>query len=116
MTTTESGKRAEDLALKFLESKGYHLIERNYRFGRAEIDLIVANDELVVFAEVKMRTSTAFGHPEDFVDEAKAERLQDAAGHFCEDFGVEKQIRFDIIALLKQGKVYQIEHFEDAFF
>lgn len=114
MTTTESGKHGEDIAWHYLESKGYQLVAKNYRYKRSEIDLIVKKSDTIVFVEVKMRSSNSFGEPEDFVDDAKIERLHEAAEQFCETLPPETEIRFDILALLKKNQQYHIEHFEDA--
>ena len=70
-TTKEIGDRGEQLAVNYLIEKGYSLKERSYRFKRAEIDIIVGKGNIVVFVEVKFRTGTGFGFPEEVVGEAK---------------------------------------------
>ena len=86
MSTKAIGDRAEQTAADFLKKKGYSILESNYRFKRAEIDLIVKKDELIAFVEVKYRANSKFGYPESFVNDKKAELIGLAATHYCEDF------------------------------
>lgn len=109
------GKRGEDLAAAFLESKGYQVLVRNYRHGRSEIDLVMKKDQLLVFVEVKARRSKAYGEPESFVNRAKAARVIAAAEHFIFENDWQHNIRFDVVAV-SLGKENEIEHFEDAFY
>ena len=71
----KKGKEAEDMAADFLKAIGYEIVERNYRHRRSEIDLIVRKEKWLVFVEVKMRSSDAFGYPEEFVDYKKAKNI-----------------------------------------
>ncbi len=112
---TELGREGEALAAKYLQERGWRIRERNYRYSRAEIDIIASHGNLMIFVEVKMRTGTGFGMPEDFVDEKKAQNVMEAAEHYISEKGWRGDIRFDIIAILK-GKSMEIRHFEDAFF
>ena len=64
----KKGKEGEDMAARFLIEKGFEIVERNYRYKRSEIDLIVKKDKWLVFVEVKLRSSDLYGYPEDFVD------------------------------------------------
>ena len=112
---TELGREGEALATKYLQEHGWRILERNYRHRRAEIDLIAVHENLMIFVEVKMRTGTGFGMPEDFVDEKKARTVMEAADHYIIETGWQGDIRFDIIAILK-GKAMEIRHFEDAFY
>lgn len=112
---TGIGKRGEDLAAAFLESKGYQVLVRNYRHGHSEIDLVIKKDQLLVFVEVKARRSKAYGEPESFVSKAKAARVIAAAEQFVFENNWQHNIRFDIVAI-SLGKENRIEHFEDAFY
>jgi putative endonuclease len=107
----EMGILAEDKAINYLAEKGYELLSRNVRYGRAEIDLIVVKANCLVFVEVKFRKNAAFGFPEQMLSPLQEVRIKDAA----EAYIIEKKwmgpIRFDVIAIL--GK--EIQHFEDAF-
>ena len=125
MSTKEIGDRGEALAAAYLERKGYTILDRNYRFERAEVDLICflpapqyeAGGELV-FAEVKTRTGLGYGRPEEAVTEAKKRNLIRAAEAYLYERKLDgSPCRFDVISiLLQRGKKPQIEHFENAFF
>ena len=113
----ETGKKAEILAGIFLEEKGYEIIARNYRYGRAEIDLIVRKDIFIVFVEVKSLTNIKFGNPEISVTKNKIKLVTRAAGNFVYSTNWQQQIRFDIISIIfKSEDDFEITHFEDAFY
>ncbi|MES2416561.1 MAG: YraN family protein [Bacteroidota bacterium] len=110
------GKYGEALASKYLREKGYEILDENWTYEKAEIDLVVYFNRLIIFVEVKTRSSVGFGLPEDFVDQAKQQRLADAAEAYIEVMGYEGEIRFDIISILFDRKNnYTINHIEDAF-
>ena len=112
----EIGDKGEDLAGKYLQKLGYTVLNKNYRAGRFEIDLICNEGETLVFVEVKTRTNTNFGNPETFVDEAKAAKVIEGAESYIFNTNWEGAVRFDIVSvLLIEGEV-QIEHFKDAFY
>lgn len=109
------GFKGEKLAREFLKSKGYKIIERNYRNGRNEIDIIANKDDLMIFVEVKARSGNAFGEPEDAVDHRKSEKIIDAAENYIFDKNWHGDIRFDIISI-KLGEDVEILHLEDAIY
>lgn len=114
---TETGVKGEKIAEKFLTGLGYKLVEKNWCFGKKEIDLIVLKDGLLIFVEVKTRSSYNFGFPEEAVDIRKQNYLKAAAEGYLEMFPEYVKIRFDIISiLLFRGQVKEIIHFEDAFY
>ncbi len=113
----EIGKKGEDLAVKFLKDKGYDILETNWRFRKAEIDIIANDGKILVFVEVKTRSSDYFGAPASFVSARKKKLLQDAATAYMRKVNHTWEIRFDIIGILvPKTKVIEINHFEDAFF
>jgi putative endonuclease len=115
----ETGKHGEDVAAQFLVEKGYEIIERNYRAGKAEIDLIAKKGIFLVFVEVKSLTNLSFGMPEDAVTKRKAKLVMGAAETYIYKVNWQKEIRFDIIAIVfdkTSGQTLEIEHFEDAFY
>ena len=112
---TQTGRKGEQMACDFLTQKGYDILHRNYRHKRAEIDLIVRQNNLLVFVEVKARSSHAFGLPEQFVDDRKAERIVTAADHFIFENNWQGNIRFDIIAITFKPEP-EICHLKDAFY
>ncbi|MBU6342521.1 MAG: YraN family protein [Bacteroidetes bacterium] len=118
MNKQNLGKAGEDLAAAFLENKHFRIVERNYRAGRLELDLIAWSPEgILVFVEVKTRSSNNFGGPIDAVTDAKQHKMAKAAAHYMHRIDYEWIIRFDILAVhLLPGKTPEITHVEDAFF
>lgn len=111
------GHAGEDAALDYLLARGYELLHRNYRYRRAEVDLIMRQGlNLLVFIEVKARSSAQYGHPEEFVTERKRQLLRLAAEHLQETMNWAGDIRFDIMALTPTATSLRVEHFEDAFY
>ncbi len=111
----ELGQEGESLAADYLKNNGWEIVEMNYRYRRTEIDLIARKDGFLVFFEVKSRTGTAFGMPEDSVDQKKAENVTRAAEQYIADHDWQGNIRFDIISIIKKGQT-ELRHFEDAFY
>ena len=113
----ETGKYGEALAVAFLKKKGFGILETNWRFSKAEVDIIAKDGEVLVFVEVKTRSSDFFGKPEDFITKHKEQLIADAASVYMKIIDHDWEIRFDFISiLLKNKNDYSIEHFEDAFF
>ncbi len=114
----QKGTLGENLAVRFLRQKGYEILFRNYKYGRKEIDIIAKDSEqTLVFVEVKLRSSDAYGTPEETVSTKQQNRIMAAAEHYIEHTNWEHDIRFDIIAIqLRQGLPPMINHFEDAFY
>ena len=113
----ETGRRGEELAALFLEEKGWTIIERNWRHGRAEVDLIARDGEVLVFVEVKTSRSDLFGPPEAWVSARKMKLLTRAAVAFMEQVDHRDEIRFDVVAVyLPYRGQAEIRHLPDAFF
>lgn len=113
----EIGKLGEDYAHKFLVKKGYKILERNWRHKKAEIDIIAMDKDILVFVEVKTRSSDLWGEPAAFVTKKKMQLMSNAMNIYMEKIDHDWEIRFDIIAIvLHQNKPYDLQHFEDAFF
>lgn len=110
------GKRGEAMAEIELRQKGYKILERNYRHGKSEIDLIATGEGLMIFIEVKTRSSSSFGYPEEFVSENQQQAIIRAANHYVEESGWKGDIRFDIVAIVVKQTTMQIEHLKDAFY
>ena len=109
----ETGGIGENLAAEFLIGKGFRVVARNYRWRKAEIDLIVQRENWLIFVEVKTRNSNAYGEPESFVDNLQRRLIYDAAEEYIFRNDWQGHIRFDIVSV-KPGKIPQIVHFEDA--
>ena len=112
----ETGKAGEEIAVGYLRSKGYTILETNWRWGKNEIDIIAEDKELLVIVEVKTRHSTDFGEPENFVTWQKQKLLIRAANSYINRYSVTKETRFDIISIVIKGKKADVNHIIDAFY
>lgn len=110
---TQIGRRGENLAAEFLAKQGFEIVARNYRFGHGEIDLIVKREDWLLFIEVKTRSSSDFGNPEEFLQDFQINRIFNAAENFIFAIDWQGNVRFDVISI-KLGRETVIEHFEDA--
>lgn len=112
----EFGKLGEQHAADFLLKKGYTILERNYRFDKAEIDIIAKTENTICVIEVKSRSTDVFQNPEDSVSGKKIKLLVKAINNYIYENDLDAEVRFDIITILKKGKSLAITHFEDAFY
>ncbi len=112
----ELGELGEDLAVEELEKNGYEIVERNWRFKKAEIDIIARKNEVLAIVEVKTRSSDYFGDPQDFVNTKKIKMLVEAVNEYVNSKDLEVEVRFDIMAIIINENKLTIEHLEDAFF
>jgi putative endonuclease len=112
----ELGKFGEELAVEFLQKNGYEILETNWTFQKAEIDIIAQKDNTLAVVEVKTRSSTDFGLPQDFVKSKKIQLLVKAVNAYVTENDLDLEVRFDIIAISKKGQDFVIEHLTDAFF
>ena len=112
----ELGKKGEQLAVDFLLNNGYEIVERNYRFDKAEVDIIAQKSDVLAIVEVKTRSTLDFGNPQDFVKPKQIKNLVKAVDEYVTENDLDLEVRFDIIAIVKQGKSFEIEHLENAFY
>ena len=113
------GKKGEKLARDFLISKGYSILEENWRFKKAEIDIIGKDKDnnILIFFEVKTRSYSYFGEPASFVNRKKQKLISDAASQYMNEINYDWAIRFDIIGIvINKNKSAEISHYEDAYF
>lgn len=114
---SENGQWGETLAADYLSSAGIEILARNWRYKRAEIDIVARENGILVFVEVKTKSYTFFGEPESMVTPRKRRLLTDAAMAYMRAVGHEWEIRFDIISIVGEpGLTPEIRHFRDAFF
>ncbi|MBV1887664.1 MAG: YraN family protein [Urechidicola sp.] len=111
----ELGKQGEQLAVDFLITKGYTIRDKNWRYLKAEVDIIAQKGNTIIAVEVKTRTSDYFGDPQDFITKKKIKLLVLAMNEYVISKELDVEVRFDIVAILQNKKVTNIEHFEDAF-
>jgi putative endonuclease len=110
---TGRGAAAEELAAEFLEGRGLRIVERNYRCRFGEIDLVARSGTVLVFVEVRARTSEAFGGAAGSITVAKRRRLVAAARHYLAKHRVHRACRFDVV--LVRGREQEVEWLADAF-
>ena len=111
----ELGRWGEDLAVAYLQGKDYTIIERDWKSGRRDIDIIAGDEnDTIVFVEVKTRRSHAFGEPEDAIDYRKMQSLQQAINHYIKLHRLNSEVRFDIISIVGTiGSEPEINHIKD---
>jgi len=112
----ELGKLGEELAVEFLRNDGYEILETNWTFQKAEIDIIAQKENILAVVEVKTRSSLEFGLPQDFVKPKKIQLLVKAINEYIVSKDLDIEVRFDIIAVHKEDKSFAIEHLKDAFY
>jgi len=111
----ELGRSGEALAAELLERSGWTILERNFRFGHKEIDLVARRGRTVAFVEVKTRGGTNCGHPLDAVDGRKRAQVARVAHYWVQRHGrPADRYRFDAIAIRWEGGRPNVEHIEDA--
>lgn len=116
-TSRQIGNDGEDLAAAYLESKNYTILERNYFFERAEVDIVACDDSHIVFVEVKKRASNKYGEPEEYVDKQKIDNIYRAAEAWLYERKMDgSPVRFDVISILQaKDEAPDIKHFKNAF-
>ena len=111
----ELGSRSEQIAADHLAALGYSILERNYRVGHKEVDLVVGRPGLVAFVEVKARAGPAWGHPLDSITWAKRREIEHVARAWIAANGrAGTMYRFDAVAVLWYGQRSVVEHVPDA--
>lgn len=110
------GKKGEEIAQQKLVSKGYKIVELNWTFKHKEIDIIAKDGEILVFVEVKTRTESYWGNPEEFVTKKKQKLLISAAETYINEKNFVGESRFDIISVILDNEGTHIEHIKEAFY
>ena len=110
------GKQAETKATKYLISKGYLILARNYRYQKAEVDIIARKEAILVIVEVKARSQMFFDDLSWSISKKKKKLLLQAADHFVQENALEVEVRFDVITLIGKPGGFLVKHIEDAFY
>ena len=111
----ELGKWGEMLAAEFVEKKGYEIIERDWKSGHHDLDIIARDEYTLVIIEVKTRRNRLFGNPEEAIDYKKRQSLQSAINHYVKSHHVNVPVRFDIISIVGTiGSTPEIDHIKDV--
>ncbi len=109
------GKMGEQLAQRYLEEQDYVIIECNWRMGHHDVDIIARHDNIVVFVEVKTRSSADFGSPELWVDKKKQRSYIRLANLYVQQHNIDDEVRFDIISIVFNANEHTITHFPNAY-
>lgn len=112
----EFGKKGEQLAVDYLTNNGYKVVHRNYRYLKAEIDIIAKKGDILAIVEVKSRSSDYMQSIADTVTEKKIKLMVMAADHYIISKNLDVDARFDIITIHRNGTKFDIEHLENAFY
>lgn len=110
------GRKGEDIAFNYLIKKGYKIKVRNWRFKKAEIDIIAIDGDELVIVEVKTRSAAIYEEPRDSITDQKIRFLTYATEAYIEEYEIDLETRFDVISIKWFGnEKYKLEHIEDAF-
>ncbi len=109
------GNKGEEIAVNFLKRKGYTILDRNWIFDHKEIDIIALKNGIVIFVEVKTRSTGFFGEPYEFVNEKKQAFLIEAANNYLIENKIDLPVRFDIVSIVHNGNFTKVYHIEEAF-
>ncbi|WP_343487187.1 YraN family protein [Allomuricauda sp. d1] len=112
----EFGKLGEQLAVDHLINKGYRIRYRNYRYLKAEIDIIAQKGKTLAVVEVRARSNDQIIPIADTITPKKIKLLVMAADHYVTEEDLDLEVRFDVVTILKNSKIFKIEHLEDAFY
>lgn len=115
-THNQFGELGEQMAADYLKRNGYAILRRNYRYLRAEVDIIAQKETILAIVEVRSRSSEFHESIAHTVNKKKIKLLTMAADHFVVDNNLDVEVRFDIITLLKKEGRFFMEHLQDAFY
>ena len=110
------GKYGEDRAAEFLLRLGYEILERNWRGKTGEIDIVARDRNCLVFAEVKTRTRTGFGHPFEAITAKKIQTMRSLVSQWCQSRNLtSNEVRLDALSVLIISGHVTIEHLKQVF-
>jgi putative endonuclease len=113
----ELGNRGEEIALRYLSERSYEILEKNWRYGRLEVDIIARLEDELIIAEVKTRTGNFMEYPQDAVTRKKQARLINAANAYIYKFSLNINVRFAIITVIFDNHApFRVDHIENAFY
>lgn len=116
LTTKEKGDEGEELAVQHLKGLGMKILERNYHYGRGEIDIVAMDGETLVFCEVKSRKSDRYGDPEYAVTPKKQQQIRHIAKAYLYEREIKEHLcRFDVVAIRLYTRTPEINYIKNAF-
>lgn len=104
MRNFETGRKGEEEAVKFLKKKKYRIITRNFKTKFGEIDIIAKKKKEIIFIEVKTRTTTNFGYPEEAVNTRKLNHIKKVASYYILKNNIKNPVRFEVLSILIEGE------------
>ncbi len=110
------GRQAETQAVNYLIEKDYQILARNYRYRKAEVDIIASKDGILAIVEVKARSQKFFDNLTWSISEKKKKLLLQAADHFVQQNALDLEVRFDVITLIGRPGNFLVKHIKDAFY
>ena len=111
----ELGKWGEELAAKYLQDNGYEILERDWKSGHHDLDIVAKEGHTLVIVEVKTRRNRLFGDPEEAIDYRKRQSIQSAINHYVKSHRINIAVRFDIISIVgMMGTTPEIDHIKDV--
>ncbi|MEO9510909.1 MAG: YraN family protein [Flavobacteriaceae bacterium] len=112
----EFGKQGEQVAVDFLQRERYEICYRNYRYQRAEVDIIARKGAVLAIVEVKSRSVGFLGDLSDTINQKKIKLLVLAADNYVQERKLDVEVRFDIILVIKNKEGFEVEHVKNAFY
>lgn len=112
----EIGRRGEEEAILFLKNRGLFFREKNWRAGRKEVDIIMEDENIIHFIEVKTRSIPSLISPFESINKKKQKNILSAAASYLRINKIKKEVLFGVVSVeVLNGKIYNIEYFPDAF-
>lgn len=109
-----TGNKGEELAAEYLQKKGYTILAKNYRSKWGEVDIIAKQNKVVVFVEVKTKTTDKYGEPWEMVNGWKVEQVKRMGEVWCREYGWEGRVRLDVVGVWLDQNEPRIEHWESV--
>lgn len=110
------GRKGEAEAARFLTQNNYTILEKNYRYRKAEVDLIVQKNNTLIAVEIKTRSTDFFGHPALFLKPKQQQRIVEAINYYVQQNNLDVEVRFDVISVVKKKGSFEIQHLKNAFY
>ena len=111
----ETGKWGEQIAYEYLMREGYRIVERDWKYGQRDIDIVAIENDVYIFVEVKTRRNERFANADTAVTPQKIRSISIAANAYIKGHYLDREIRFDIITIVGMPDKYEIRHVKDAF-
>ena len=110
------GRKGEAEAARFLVQKNYNILEKNYRYRKAEVDLIVQKNNTLIAVEIKTRSTAFFGNPALFLKPKQQQRIVEAVNYYVQQNNLDVEVRFDVISIVKKKGIFDVQHIKNAYY